>query len=61
VAFEEFSRWLSPWGYLREEIEAALGAEAARGTVELARSAAGILRLKLTPLGERTLSPEPAG
>jgi hypothetical protein len=57
VAFEEFARWLSPWGYPRDELEATLLDEARRGTVELIRGPKGIrLSLGLTSLGERLLN-----
>jgi hypothetical protein len=56
VAYEEFRYWLYPWGWTREDLERLLRSESRSGTVELFEGPKGIVRLRLTALGERLLA-----
>ena len=57
VAFQEFARWMSPWGWSRRDLSPVLRTLREEGLTELAEDADGeILALRLTRKGERELA-----
>lgn len=58
VAFKEFARWLSPWGWSRRDLSPVLREMREEGLTELTEDPAGeILEVRLTDRGERELAP----
>lgn len=56
VAFQEFARWMSPWGWSRRDLSPVLR-ELREGLTELTEDPDGeILTLRLTQKGERKLA-----
>jgi DNA-binding PadR family transcriptional regulator len=57
VAFKEFARWLSPWGWRRGDLAPILRDMREEGLAELTEDPDGeILAVRLTELGERELA-----
>lgn len=57
VAFQEFARWMSPWGWSRRELSPVLRHLEEEGLTELTEDPDGeILALRLTRRGERELA-----
>ncbi len=57
VAFKEFARWLSPFGWSRRDLPTVLRELREEGLTELAEDASGeILEVRLTDLGEREMA-----
>lgn len=62
IAFKEFARWLSPWGWSRRELSPVLRDMRKEGLTELIEGPTGeILEIRLTDLGEREMASLPAG
>lgn len=57
IAFKEFARWLSPWGWSRRELSPVLRDMREEGLTELIEDPTGeILELRLTDRGEREMA-----
>ena len=57
IAFKEFARWLSPWGWSRRELSPVLRDMREEGLTELTENPAGeILDVRLTDRGERKMA-----
>lgn len=57
VAFKEFARWLSPWGWSRRDLSPVLREMREEGLTELIEDPAGeILEVRLTDRGEREMA-----
>jgi hypothetical protein len=57
VAFQEFARWMSPWGWSRRDLSPVLRELREEGLTELTEDPDGeILALRLTQKGERELA-----
>jgi DNA-binding PadR family transcriptional regulator len=57
VAFQEFARWMSPWGWSRKDLSPVLRDLEEEGLTELTEDPDGeILALRLTRRGERQLA-----
>jgi hypothetical protein len=57
VAFQEFARWMSPWGWSRRELSPVLRELREEGLTELTEDTYGeILALRLTQRGEREMA-----
>jgi DNA-binding PadR family transcriptional regulator len=57
VAFQEFARWMSPWGWSRKDLSPVLRDLEEEGLTELTEDPEGeILALRLTQRGERELA-----
>ncbi len=57
VAFKEFARWLSPWGWRRRDLSPVLRAMREEGLTELSEDPTGeILEVRLTELGEHEMA-----
>lgn len=57
VAFKDFARWLSPWGWSRRALSPVLRDMREEGLTELTEDPEGeILEVRLTDLGERKLA-----
>lgn len=57
VAFKEFARWLSPWGWSRKDLSPVLRDMREEGLTELIEDPAGeILEVRLTDRGEREMA-----
>jgi DNA-binding PadR family transcriptional regulator len=57
VAFQEFARWMSPWGWSRKDLSPVLRDLEEEGLTELTEDREGeILALRLTQRGERELA-----
>jgi len=57
VAFQEFARWMSPWGWSRRDLSPVLRELREEGLTELTEDPDGeILTLRLTQKGERELA-----
>lgn len=57
IAFKEFARWLSPWGWSRRDLSPVLREMHEEGLTELTEDASGeILEVRLTELGESEMT-----
>lgn len=57
VAFQEFARWMSPWGWSRRDLSPVLRQLREEGLTELTEGPDGeILALRLTRKGQRQLA-----
>ena len=57
VAFKEFARWLSPWGWTRRDLSPVLRDMREEGLTELTEDPSGeILEVRLTDRGEREMA-----
>lgn len=57
VAFQDFARWMSPWGWSRKDLSPVLRDLEEEGLTELTEDPDGeILALRLTQRGERELA-----
>ena len=57
VAFKEFVRWLSPWGWSRKDLSPVLREMREDGLTELTEDPEGeILAVRLTDRGEREMA-----
>lgn len=57
VAFKEFARWLSPFGWSRRDLPPRLRKMSEDGLTELTEDESGeILEVRLTDLGEREMA-----
>ncbi len=57
VAFKEFARWLSPWGWRRRDLSPVLRNMREEGLTELTEDPTGeILEVRLTHRGEREMA-----
>ena len=57
VAFQEFARWMSPWGWSRRDLSPVLRELREEGLTALTEDPDGeILSLRLTQKGERELA-----
>lgn len=57
VAFKEFARWLSPWGWSRRDLSPVLRDMREEGLTELTEDREGeIVEVRLTDRGERELA-----
>ena len=57
VAFQEFARWMSPWGWSRKDLSPVLRDLEEEGLTELTEDPDGeILALRLTRRGEREMA-----
>ncbi len=57
VAFKEFARWLSPWGWSRRDLSPVLRDMREEGLTELTEDPADeILEVRLTDRGEREMA-----
>ena len=57
VAFKEFARWLSPWGWSRRDLSPVLRDMREEGLTELTEDPTGeILEVRLTDRGEREMA-----
>lgn len=57
VAFQEFSRWLSPFGWTRRDLSPVLRGMREEGLTELTEDPEGeILDVRLTEMGERRMA-----
>jgi len=57
VAFQEFARWMSPWGWSRKDLSPVLRDLEEEGLTELTEDPDGeIVALRLTQRGERELA-----
>ncbi len=57
VAFQEFARWMSPWGWSRKDLSPVLRELREEGFTELTEDPDGeILALRLTQRGEREIT-----
>ena len=57
IAFKEFARWLSPWGWSRRDLSPVLREMREEGLAELTEDPSGeILEVRLTDLGEREMA-----
>ncbi len=57
IAFKEFARWLSPWGWSRRELSPVLRDMREEGLTELTEDPTGeILEVRLTDRGEREMA-----
>ncbi len=57
VAFQEFARWMSPWGWSRKDLSPVLRELREEGLTELKEDPDGeILALRLTQRGEREMA-----
>lgn len=57
VAFKEFARWLSPWGWGQRDLSPVLREMREEGLTELIEDPAGeILEVRLTDRGEREMA-----
>ena len=57
VAFQEFARWMSPWGWSRKDLSPVLRDLEEEGLTELTEDPHGeIVALRLTQRGERELA-----
>lgn len=57
VAFREFARWLSPWGWSRRDLSPVLRGMREEGLTDLTESSEGeILEVRLTDRGEREMA-----
>jgi len=57
IAFKEFARWLSPFGWSRRDLPPVLRELREEGLAELKEDASGeILEVRVTDLGERELA-----
>ncbi len=57
IAFKEFGRWLSPWGWSQRELSPVLRNMREEGLTELIEGPTGeILALRLTDRGEREIA-----
>ena len=57
VAFKEFVRWLSPWGWSRKDLSPVLRDMREEGLTELVEDPSGeILEVRLTDRGEREMA-----
>ncbi len=57
VAFKEFARWLSPFGWSRRDLSPVLREMRDDGLTDLSEDASGeILEVRLTDLGEREMA-----
>ncbi len=57
VAFQEFARWMSPWGWSRRDLTPVLRELGEEGLTELTEDPDGeILALRLTQKGEREMA-----
>lgn len=62
VAFKEFARWLSPWGWSRKDLSPVLRGMREEGLTELTEDPSGeILEVRLTAQGEREMAGTFAG
>lgn len=61
VAFKEFGRWLSPWGWRRDDLSPLLREMREDGLTELTEDPTGeILTVRLTERGEREMGSQNA-
>jgi hypothetical protein len=57
VAFKEFARWLSPWGWTRRDLSPVLRDMREEGLTELTEDPSGeILEVRVTERGEREMA-----
>lgn len=57
IAFKEFGRWLSPWGWSRKDLSPLLREMREEGLTELTEDPEGeILAVRLTDRGEREMA-----
>jgi len=57
IAFKEFARWLSPWGWTRRDLSPVLRDMREEGLTELTEDASGeILEVRITERGEREMA-----
>lgn len=57
VAFKEFARWLSPWGWSRKDLSPVLREMREEGLAELTENPEGeIVEVRLTDRGEREMA-----
>lgn len=57
VAFKEFARWLSPWGWSRRDLSPVLRDMREEGLADLTEDTSGeILEVRLTDRGEREMA-----
>ena len=57
VAFQDFARWMSPWGWSRKDLSPVLRDLEEEGLTELTEDPEGeIVALRLTQRGERELA-----
>lgn len=57
IAFKEFARWLSPFGWSRRDLSRLLREMREDGLTELIEDASGeILEVRLTDVGEREMA-----
>lgn len=62
VAFKEFARWLSPWGWSKRELSPVLRKMDEEGLTELIEDPEGeILEVRLTDRGEKEMASATAG